>query len=105
MSNLPDFNFNPCLKGLSALVLLILTFNHISGQEMYVRYNQLGYLPEEDKLLLILTDEPLTSGLYVESEKSERSFEVKPVRIDTEIMGATEPIPSDRCLFFANCRH
>src|SRR5690606_30850077 len=83
----PDFHFNFCLKSYSVILFLMLSFFPLAGQEIYVRYNQLGYMPGEDKILLIMTETPLSSGVTVKSDKSSWSSDVKTVKMESGVWG------------------
>ena len=59
----------------------------VFGQEIHVRYNQVGYLPDEDKILLIMSDSSLDERIEVTSESGDEIYSIQPDIIQTGLWG------------------
>lgn len=71
----------------SLLVLLLMKALPVTGQEVYLRSNQLGYAPDEDKIVMILSDGPLDQNLEVVHQNPEITNQFSPDQIHSGLWG------------------
>ena len=69
MKNPIKILFNPLIVFLIGMLV-----SPVQGQEIYVRYNQLGYAPEETKVLLLLSREVLVEQVQISHESTDILF-------------------------------
>ncbi len=82
MKNPIKILFNPLIVFLIGMLV-----SPVQGQEIYVRYNQLGYAPEETKVLLLLSREALDEEVQISHESTDILFSTPPEQIKSGLWG------------------
>ena len=67
----------------STMVLCMAGTIQLSGQEIFIRHNQMGFYPDEQKSLLVMADQSLTAPFTVEADHMAGNIELTPEAVKT----------------------
>src|SRR5690606_33656916 len=71
----------------SVMVLCMAGTIQLSGQEIFIRHNQMGFYPDEQKSLLVMADQSLTAPFTVEADHMAGNIELTPEAVKTGLWG------------------
>lgn len=74
----------------SLIVLSMCYCSILEAQEIYVRYNQLGYLPSDEKIIMIMADHPLESSFTLDGKGFAGPINIPPLEIKSKKWGQYE---------------